>query len=350
MTRWPQNRGRRLSASFRFIAATTALLYTLIYVVWRLLLLSPLYERWWPLQLSEVFGSWVYAPLGLLLALALVARSRWALYALIAPTLFFGVEYGRQFLPNQHIMPVYANSGLPVRVLTWNMHYTADPYDEFHSFVAELKPDVIALQELSLRMTRRFGETLRETYPHQALHTGSHTGGLALLSRYPVRVAPSPARPFICQCLVVEADIEGRTATFIVVHIWRPSIQFELQESFLGVQQFSYRYQTPVFDQLLQQMETVDGPLVVLGDFNTTERQPNYRRLRTQLEDAFGQAGWGMGYTFPSNARLRGWRVPPLIRIDHILISRDWQAKAAWTGGLPPSDHNYVAADLVLRP
>ena len=103
-----------------------------------------------------------------------------------------------------------------------------------------------------------------------------------------------------------------------------------------------------VFDQLVERIATVEGPLVVLGDLNTSERQPNFHRLRAYLEDAFAVAGWGMGYTFPANSHLYGWAVPPMVRIDYVLINRAWQARAAWSDQLPTSDHGYVVVDLGL--
>jgi hypothetical protein len=44
------------------------------------------------------------------------------------------------------------------------------------------------------------------------------------------------------------------------------------------------------------------APLLVLGDFNVSDRQPHYRALRSRWGDAQRDAGWGLGYTYPSGA------------------------------------------------
>jgi endonuclease/exonuclease/phosphatase family metal-dependent hydrolase len=96
-------------------------------------------------------------------------------------------------------------------------------------------------------------------------------------------------------------------------------------------------------------LEHVDGarlPLVVLGDLNTAERQPYYRSLRRRLGDAHREAGWGLGWTFPSVPI--GPALVPLVRIDHVLHSSEWRAVAEHTGFTPGSDHRHVVADLVL--
>jgi vancomycin resistance protein VanJ len=325
------------------------LCYVVGYVLWRLALRTPLYSQIWQLPLSELFGSWLYLPLPLLAILALLVRSRWALILLLIPGCFFAAEYGRQFLPNWQTVWQPPPATAPLRILTWNTLYTTDREGELQALLHQLQPDIVALQELSYLLTRRLSQEMADDYPHQAVDMGGSTGGLALLSRYPLRLLDQPRGPISCQCLVAEAQVGDQRIRLIVVHIWRPELDARRVNGVPTVATFSDRYQTPIFNQLLAQIEQGAGPLVVMGDFNTTERQPNYRRLRTLLDDAFAQAGWGMGYTYPVNDSVRGIPLPRLIRIDHILVSPEWQARAAWTGSLPTSDHGYVVADLALR-
>jgi len=46
---------------------------------------------------------------------------------------------------------------------------------------------------------------------------------------------------------------------------------------------------------LLARLESVDGPLVVIGDFNLTDQQSLYRPLTRRLRDAHQESGWGDG-------------------------------------------------------
>jgi endonuclease/exonuclease/phosphatase (EEP) superfamily protein YafD len=48
--------------------------------------------------------------------------------------------------------------------------------------------------------------------------------------------------------------------------------------------------------------------------------------------------------TFPIKSPL----AIPLVRIDHIFYSPDWQARAAWTHKGIGSDHQYLVAQLQL--
>ena len=67
------------------------------------------------------------------------------------------------------------------------------------------------------------------------------------------------------------------------------------------------------------------------------------RRLRsTRLQDAFGAAGRGYGYTYGHTLRPR-WSY---MRLDHILFSRDFVALDSRAGSAVGSAHRPVVADL----
>jgi endonuclease/exonuclease/phosphatase (EEP) superfamily protein YafD len=65
---------------------------------------------------------------------------------------------------------------------------------------------------------------------------------------------------------------------------------------------------------LLARLEGIEGPLVIIGDFNATDQQRLYAPLARRLRDAHGESGWGMGFTF-SRWPETG---PALWRIDYV--------------------------------
>lgn len=331
----------------RVVLLFFALLYTTTYVFWRILLLTPLYERYWQLQLSEVFGSWVYLPLPLLLIFVGLTRHRRAALVLLLPCCFFGAEYGRQFLPNwQHWSA--DPTARTVRVMTWNMLYASDHKGEFKETITDLQPDIIALQEVGRGMDKKFDAEYRDVYPYQTVYGAGRSNSLALLSRFPILETQVSAGIWECRCLHAVIDLEGRSIHLLVVHIPSPLLYIARYKRLPEIRLFDNEHQTPAFDMLLEKIDSIQAPLLVMGDLNTAERQPNYRRLRHYLEEAFGAAGWGMGYTFPAHAQHLGFDLPAFVRIDHILYNTAWRAPSAWTGRLAASDHRYVVADLVL--
>jgi endonuclease/exonuclease/phosphatase (EEP) superfamily protein YafD len=107
--------------------------------------------------------------------------------------------------------------------------------------------------------------------------------------------------------------------------------------------------QAAAVDLELQRITAAPRALLVVGDLNMTDRQPSYQRLRVRLGDAFREAGWGLGLTFPQDRTLHGLPLPVIVRLDYILHSDVFTATSAHVGIGPGSDHRFVVADLLLR-
>jgi endonuclease/exonuclease/phosphatase (EEP) superfamily protein YafD len=104
-------------------------------------------------------------------------------------------------------------------------------------------------------------------------------------------------------------------------------------------------------NRLLQASRSVSGGLIMLGDFNTGDREPGHAVLSSELHDAFGETGWGFGFTFPNDKRMGPITIPiPLVRIDYIWTRGPVVPLASYTncddGG---SDHCMVVADLLIE-
>src|SRR4051812_35988248 len=78
----------------------SALTYAALFVLWRLLVASPLYDRWWLLQVSDIFALLALAPLPIFIFVGLIWRSRLLWLALLVPSLWFVFHYGGLFAPS----------------------------------------------------------------------------------------------------------------------------------------------------------------------------------------------------------------------------------------------------------
>lgn len=86
----------------------------------------------------------------------------------------------------------------------------------------------------------------------------------------------------------------------------------------------------------------VSGALVVAGDFNQMMDSTIYGEAWSHLGNAFSLAGVGWGYTKAEFPLIRA-------RIDHILVSPEWEVRSAWVESWRGSDHSPLVADLVLK-
>ena len=96
------------------------------------------------------------------------------------------------------------------------------------------------------------------------------------------------------------------------------------------------------------------GPILLIGDFNTTDMDENYRRITANFADTFREVGWGMGFTNPDwqhdNPRRGVSFMPMYQRIDYVFHNQFFTPVEArvWSssGG---SDHRPLYALLALK-
>ena len=327
-----------------------ALLYIAALVGWHLAGLTHL-AAWWPYRLASLFDIWLYLPLPFLL-LGAALRRRWRAAALLGlAALVFVLEYGYVFLPKAPTA-----SGVPLRVMTANLLATNDGKGGLGAAVSEQRPDVLAVQELTPRLARSLADQLGPDYPFAALYPSARNPSLGVYSRHPLReAARSDADD--CPCQQVMLDVGGRTVDILNVHPSRPKMTFRQIGPLPLPSSFDESGHQRALRAILDRVQAADGPLIVLGDFNLSDRDPAYRQLERSLVDAYRAAGWGFGYTFPSRnlselpSGREVTRPPyfPLLRIDYVFYSQGLAAVEARVVDVPGSDHLSVVADLRLQ-
>lgn len=327
------------------MGATTLLCvtYALGLLLWQALRFTPL-AHWWLFELLDIFALGLFAPLPLLALAGLLSGDRAAGRWLLVPLALFAWEYGDLFLPQRA-----PSEGRPLRVLTANVLVTNGQHAQVVGLLQMESADVVALQELSPGMADHLARALRSEYPYQLLAPSGTPFGLGVLSRYPIRDTLDGMgwHSHVCACQRVEITVDGRMVTLLNVHPPPPSVSAGWLGPFPVPSGFDPARTNRPLDAALDGIDTEAGPLLVVGDFNTSDRQPKYRALRRNLLDAHREAGWGFGNSFPARS-LGGLPELGLIRIDYILHNRAVATRAASTGATPGSDHHHVIADVLL--
>ena len=196
-----------------------------------------------------------------------------------------------------------------------NLNYRLKNMDLVEADIRELQPDIVTLQEVSLRL-RPMLSNLADTYPNHA-YCPFHTviGGVAVVSKWQINQV-------IC--------IEG--AGFVAAEIARGSQSFWAVSIHLHWP-WPYR-QSEQLDRIIQQLENLDGPVLVGGDFNMVPWGNAVRRIRKATGTQLAQAPFS---TFP-----RFHPFAPLA-IDHVLGPHGGISTARQLDG---SDHKGVFARL----
>jgi endonuclease/exonuclease/phosphatase (EEP) superfamily protein YafD len=157
-----------------------------------------------------------------------------------------------------------------------------------------------------------------------------------ILSRFPARLLGKPAgwpNDFRAHRLEVDAPT-GRMIVYLA-HLKRPHIGpgriIRARSQLEG--------QRREREALLKSARAEEVPVVVAGDFNTSDRNRPYRRITGRFRDAM-RARWS-GPTYVATV----WR-PFLLRIDHIFVPRDWCSARPERFALHGSDHRGLAVDI----
>ena len=353
---WPAHRARwqprRAGPVDSGLDAPTAicLLYVSFLLIWQLLRFTPV-GAWAPFEVVDIFGLALFAPLPLLLLLSMLCASRRAGLVLMIPILLLAFSYGPLFLPRTIPSIFRANSltsGGTLRVMTANLLVSNDDLSAVAGLMLVEHPDVVAFQELSPSMAEYLGRQLKTQYPYQLLEPATSPAGLGILSRYPIQPEPmGEALPRDCFCQRVTIEHGGRTMTLVNVHPWAPRVRYFRVGRLPIPTSFEPEQTRRGLEAALEGLDARAGSLIVLGDFNLSDRQPFYRQLRRTLLDAHAEAGWGLGLSFPALA-FEGLPDLSLVRIDYIMHDRSLTARSARTGITPGSDHRHVVADLAL--
>jgi vancomycin resistance protein VanJ len=305
-------------------------------------------DRWGWLFLLNSFAQYLFLPLPALLLLALLAQER-AVWVGVTLALFLWIAlFGKLYLPKPSQAPADTSS---LTVLSYNLLFKNDRADRVVAALRASGADVIAMQELNSRTAAAIRQELAQQYPYQALDPHDDDSGMGVISRYPLQELDEQLPgAWLGQPQTLSIDFHGTPIRVLNMHAMSP--RFKRLEWTVRERE---RQARSIVDYAAAHLE----PLIVLGDFNASDLSAAYRiLLRGGLRDAWREAGWGAGHTFPgvdapgSSRRIVAGIPAPMwmVRIDYVLHSTDWQTMSSsigpWDGF---SDHRPVVARLILR-
>jgi vancomycin resistance protein VanJ len=301
-------------------------------ILWNVLRLWP-GERWWPVAAVNYFTPWVGLALLPVIALTWLGGQRALSLTFLIAALLIGIHLAPHFL----LKPAEPTTGFPLKVMTYNVHHRNQVSEPIIARILEEDADLVALQELTPDLSEDLVQALEGRYPYHTLKTSRSRWGQGLLSRYPLEQLAGGSS-YRYQPAIVQTPAGQIT----LLNIHTPSLYpFGWKED--------WEKQRDFVQTLAGQIAGTEGPVVVVGDFNTTPQSENYALLRRNLRDAFLDSGWGFGFSYPATPKF-GIRLPtPLVRIDYIFHSEHFGSlDSRVLGDSGGSDHRPVVSVLSL--
>ena len=301
-------------------------------------------NRLWWFNLARNFTPVIYATLIITLPITLLLRFR----ALASLQLWGAGLALRQFAPRFLPKKIERSANDTLKIITFNVYPFNQSLDRVAEWLREMQADVVLLQETNIGITDVAFDCLRDVYPHQVIQ--DVPDGNMCLSKVPFKVDEIVLSKDWHTQQRIRLTWQGQDIAIYNMHLimpadgeprWRPPL----------IPDFVLSYDEQARDaqirQLIQIVQHEPYPHIVVGDFNMTDQAVIYEALREQLGDSFAEAGRGMGFTWPGGeSEEMGDFLPPIMRLDYVWHSRDWQVQSIKVGPKLGSDHLPLIAEL----
>ena len=258
--------------------------------------------------------------------------------------------------------PEESQGSVSLRVMTWNVKYSSHDNLAHMALIRDIelnKPVVVILQDADGALNGPLGKYFStwnvRSYGQYIIASRLPLGDLKVLQ------ISFPGEEHTC--VRTQFQVNATTVALYNVHFQTPrwglnAIRVARRKP-LYLPKAIQRLENNVGARLTQvqilreYISKEQGPVIIAGDLNSPDASQVCATLRAvDLHDAFAESGNGFGYTY-GHLLLRHW-VPTFnfswIRIDHILLSSQFQSRHCWTGTGKVSAHRPVIADLVFRP
>lgn len=254
----------------------------------------------------------------------------WRSLALAAACAIFNWAYVLPFYQSPAAPPPAAEEARLVLMFA-NVYAGNDEYDALLASVAEVRPDVLALAEVTPAWASHL-DALKDDYPYASVLPRQGGSGLALFSRLPLEGAEG-------------LDIDASTHPVMRARVLLPraSLSLLLMHPPTPMRPAKLAHRASQFQRAAELFNSGPGPRALVGDLNATPWSPYFKELlsRAQLRDA--RVGVGLLPTWPAP-------LPAFLRIpiDHCLVSADARVYAVRTGPRTGSDHLPLVVELGL--
>lgn len=308
---------------------------------------------WTPLVAYTPYAAAV-AGAGLLLAAALRQRAA-AVVALATTVVLASTVLPRGFTDGRE--QGYADGGT-LRVLAANLLVGSADEAALVALVTRLRPDVLALQELTpAALARLDAAGLRAALPHAVTRPKRGAGGSAVYARHPLTAGDVIEHGGFRQVRATLRHPSGARVEVVSVHpcalrlysrqpCWRSGLRAlpDAGEPLPRLAGGSSAAEKTAVGKKAAAVKAAGGPLRVLaGDFNATLDHLLVRELlATGYRDAADVTGRGFMSTWPQGGGLPG------VAIDHVLADERMSVLAFDVHPLRGTDHRPVFAELAL--
>ena len=217
--------------------------------------------------------------------------------------------------------------------------------EEIYSFLQDENTDIICLQEYKKNNL----QLSSYNYSYEFLRGKNSNYGQAIFSKFPIINKGSIDLESNSNSAIF-SDIIIRNDTIRIYNIHLQSFTFDknIQLSdinsknniIVGSVSNTFIDQQNQVEILKKHIEKCPYKLILSGDFNNTAFSYTYNKLKDNINDSFIKKGNGLGITYNYNF------IP--MRIDYILLSKDFRVNKFKTYKINLSDHEPIFSEIIF--
>jgi endonuclease/exonuclease/phosphatase (EEP) superfamily protein YafD len=223
-----------------------------------------------------------------------------------------------------------------ISILNFNTEFQHNSsYKLFEEVIASRRPDVVALVEVDQNWIDAIGVSTKP-YPYSKIVIAG--AGLALYSKFPIE-----------KCEVRYFGKSHHPRILAVIKVGNQAINLIVAHPTTPKSELNYRERDQELSLIGDEIRALGAPSIFIGDLNCGPWAHAFDKLlRTGLRDS--EQGFGPQPSWPARVGrvIEFIPVPPLVPIDHILVSDGIVVVDRQTGPAIHSDHLPVFAKLIM--
>lgn len=303
----------------------TTTLFTLIIIFGAIVFFAPYH---WILNLSvHYIPHFVIASLVCAVLFVVQKRFRFGF-----ATLFLCVAFSTQLIPLY--VPLASAEGklsgesVNLTLMQVNINYKNYNTEALLNLIMRTTPDIIVIEEIQPQVMRLLRGSIGSMYPYILDASVGGFQGMALFSNRPLEIAETVTIEDETPPLII-AKLQNLDVIIIGVHTLSP-INKSWSEK-----------RDVVIDRLGALAASVPGPVILVGDFNTTIHDPHFRDMMSFADLTDARRGLGWKPTWLRQTILAA-------AIDHVLYRGDMAVHEFQVLEDVGSDHRPVAVELEI--
>jgi endonuclease/exonuclease/phosphatase family metal-dependent hydrolase len=241
--------------------------------------------------------------------------------------------------------------------------------DKYFEFLKDEDPDIVCFQEYYEDFKKDFVttdsiikilKTKNYYFKPSIINAKRYAYGIATFSKYPI-INSDFVKFENSSNIIIYTDIIIKNDTIRIFNAHLQSIKFKPEDykfitkvensidsivideakPVITKMRDAYKLRAVQADTLAQLIKKSPFKVILCGDFNDTPISYTYHKVKSNLNDAFIEAGSGIGQTYNGTF--------PSFRIDYILYSDEIEAVNFKSPRIPLSDHFPIVSSMKLK-